>query len=208
MKVGIFGGSFDPIHTGHVRLAEYVLAHTDLDEVWLMVSPLNPLKPQGYVATDGQRLEMARLAVADIPGVRVSDFEFNLPIPSYTYDTLSRLKEAYPGIDFRLIVGGDNWASFDKWKNPQEILDEFGLIVYPRPGEAIKTPENSQLIVDPSSLTILEGAPEMPVSSTGIRHLLQSRSKHDAQCPSPSAYLPVAVLDYIQSHGLYSRSTR
>ncbi|MDE6291491.1 MAG: nicotinate-nicotinamide nucleotide adenylyltransferase, partial [Muribaculaceae bacterium] len=108
MKVGIFGGSFDPIHMGHISLARYVLDHTELDEVWLMVSPLNPLKPQGYVATDEERLTMARLAVDDIAGIKVSDFEFSLPIPSYTYNTLSKLKEAYPDIDFRLIIGGDN----------------------------------------------------------------------------------------------------
>ncbi|MDE5586230.1 MAG: nicotinate-nicotinamide nucleotide adenylyltransferase, partial [Muribaculaceae bacterium] len=110
-KAGVFGGSFDPIHNGHIRLAQYVLDHTDLDEVWLMVSPLNPLKPQGYVASDAERLEMARLAVAGHPGIKVSDFEFSLPIPSYTYNTLSRLRGAHPDIDFRMIIGGDNWAS-------------------------------------------------------------------------------------------------
>ena len=145
MKVGIFGGSFDPIHNGHISLAQYVLDHTDLDEVWLMVSPLNPLKPQGYVASDRERLEMARLAVAGHPGIKVSDFEFTLPIPSYTYNTLAKLKEAYPDCDFRLIIGGDNWADFDRWRNPQEILDEFGLIVYPRPGEEIRTPDHLTL---------------------------------------------------------------
>ncbi|MDE6637667.1 MAG: nicotinate (nicotinamide) nucleotide adenylyltransferase, partial [Muribaculaceae bacterium] len=129
MRIGIFGGAFDPIHNGHIRLAQYVLDHTDLDEVWLMVSPLNPLKPQGYVATNEQRLEMARRAIEGIPGIRVSDFEFHLPIPSYTYKTLTELKKAYPGNEFHLIIGGDNWASFDRWCNPEEILTEFGVIV-------------------------------------------------------------------------------
>ncbi|MDE7349910.1 MAG: nicotinate (nicotinamide) nucleotide adenylyltransferase [Muribaculaceae bacterium] len=205
MKVGIFGGSFDPIHQGHVRLARYVLEHTDLDEVWLMVSPLNPLKPQGYLASDGQRLEMARLAVEDIPGVKVSDFEFSLPIPSYTYNTLVRLKETYPDIDFRLIVGGDNWAHFDRWRNPQEILDEFGVIVYPRPGEEIRTPENSRLVIDNSSLIILKEAPEMPVSSTQLRQLVGTHGPC-VSVPSITGLIPVKVLDYIQSHNLYSKS--
>ncbi|MDE6631620.1 MAG: nicotinate (nicotinamide) nucleotide adenylyltransferase, partial [Muribaculaceae bacterium] len=133
MNIGIFGGSFDPIHEGHVNLAKYVLDHTDLDEVWLMVSPLNPLKPQGYVATNEQRLEMARLAVEGIPGIRVSDFEFHLPIPSYTYKTLTELKKSYPDHDFRLIIGGDNWADFYRWRNPKEIVSDFGVIIYPRP---------------------------------------------------------------------------
>lgn len=213
MKVGIFGGSFDPIHYGHINLAKYVLDHTDLDEVWLMVSPLNPLKPQGYVATDEQRLEMARIAVADIPGVNVSDFEFSLPIPSYTYNTLKKLKEAYPDIDFRLIIGGDNWAHFDRWRNPQEILSEFGVIIYPRPGEKLETSLHSSLSTLPSPLfTFLIDVPLMPVSSTQLRALLNSDSSKDLvgthgpcvrQRPI-SDFLPEKVLDYIQSHHLYT----
>lgn len=219
MKVGIFGGSFDPIHNGHIHLAQYVLDHTDLDEVWLMVSPLNPLKPQGYVASNEQRLEMARLAVEGIPGIKVSDFEFSLPTPSYTYNTLRRLKEAYPDIDFRLIIGGDNWANFDHWRNPQEILDEFGLIVYPRPGEEIRTPSNSQLIIDNSSLIILKNAPLMPLSSTAIRHLLSENVyQHSGLHDYVSSYnnssliinqslvkvLPEKVLHYIETNSLYT----
>lgn len=205
MKVGIFGGSFDPIHNGHINLAKYALEHTDLDEVWLMVSPLNPLKPQGYVATDGQRLEMARLAVADTPGIKVSDFEFSLPIPSYTYNTLRKLKETYPDIDFRLIIGGDNWAHFDRWRNPQEILDEFGVIVYPRPGEEIKIPDNSKLIIDNSSLIILTDAPQMPVSSTQLRSQLKTdNSSLITDNPSLREALPEAVLAYIEQHNPYS----
>lgn len=202
MKVGIFGGSFDPIHNGHISLAQYVLAHSDLDEVWLMVSPLNPLKPQGYVATDEQRLEMARLAVSDISGIKVSDFEFSLPIPSYSYNTLKKLKETYPDIDFRLIIGGDNWASFARWRNPQQILDEFGLIVYPRPGEEITTTSNSQLIINNSSLIILDSAPQMNVSSTQLRTLLSSGvvKEYDKQIAD---LLPEKVSDYIIQHNLY-----
>lgn len=202
MKVGIFGGSFDPIHNGHIRLAQYVMAHTDLDEVWLMVSPLNPLKPQGYVATDEQRLEMARLAVSEIPGIKVSNFEFSLPIPSYSYNTLKKLKETYPDIDFRLIIGGDNWASFDRWRNPQQILDEFGLIVYPRPGEEITTPSNSQLIINDSSLIILKDAPQMSVSSTQLRTLLSTGvgNEYNNQIAD---LLPEKVSDFIIQHNLY-----
>ncbi|MDE6380077.1 MAG: nicotinate (nicotinamide) nucleotide adenylyltransferase [Muribaculaceae bacterium] len=204
MKVGIFGGSFDPIHYGHIRLAQYVLENTDLDEIWLMVAPLNPLKPQGYVASDEQRLEMARLAVAEIPGIRVSDFEFSLPIPSYTYNTLLRLKETYPEIDFRLIIGGDNWAHFDSWRNPQEIIDEFGLIVYPRPGEDLSL-QSSVFSHKPSScITILKDAPQMPVSSTQLRSALENQS--DA---SPSTFglihdsVHPQVMEYIEKNGIY-----
>lgn len=202
MKVGIFGGSFDPVHIGHVNLAKYVLDHTDLDEVWLMVSPRNPLKDHGPIATDRQRLEMARLAVKDIPGLQVSDFEFHLPIPSYTYKTLTELKKSYPEHDFRLIIGGDNWASIEKWKNPDKILSEFGIIVYPRPNEEIPVPSNPKFIIDDSSLVILKKAPQMPVSSTEIRHLLASRQP--TLTPDPSLItLDHKVLDYINSHHLY-----
>lgn len=220
MKVGIFGGSFDPIHEGHIRLAKYVLDHTDLDEVWLMVSPLNPLKPQGYVATNEQRLDMARLAVEGIPGIRVSDFEFHLPIPSYTYNTLTELKKAYPDIDFSLIIGGDNWANFDRWRNPQEILSEFGIIVYPRPGEDISPSLHSSLFtLDSTKIRILESAPQMPISSTEIRHLLRRdstlnefSSSHQISKDNSSFItnhssltetLNPKVLNYINSHQLY-----
>ncbi|MDE6510620.1 MAG: nicotinate (nicotinamide) nucleotide adenylyltransferase [Muribaculaceae bacterium] len=212
MKVGVFGGSFDPIHNGHISLAKYVLDHTDLDEVWLMVSPLNPLKPNGYIATDEQRLEMARLAVEGVPGVKVSDFEFTLPIPSYTYNTMTKLKEAYPDTDFRLIIGGDNWVHFDRWRNPQEILDQFGIIVYPRPGEEISTYSNSQLTINDSSLTIMQGAPEMPVSSTRIRTFLKTGDSPDlvgthGSCVRVypiSDFIPEKVLNYIRSRHLYT----
>lgn len=206
MKVGIFGGSFDPIHEGHINLARYVLKHTDLDEVWLMVSPLNPLKPQGYVASDQQRLEMARLAVDGIAGIKVSDFEFKLPIPSYTYNTLSKLKEAYPDTDFRLIIGGDNWTDFDKWKNPDKILEEFGVIVYPRPGESISLPsENGKREME--NVTFLSGAPEMSVSSTRIREFLQSRSrKNEKQTMDDFLSIPTSVIEYIRSNNIYSKS--
>lgn len=206
MKVGIFGGSFDPVHNGHIRLAEYVLQHTDLDEVWLMVSPLNPLKPQGYVASDKERLDMARLAVEDIPAIKVSDFEFSLPIPSYTYNTLIKLKEAYPDIDFRLIIGGDNWAHFDRWRNPQEILDEFGVIVYPRPGEEIEESYDTQR--QTPNLQILHGAPEMPISSTLLRQLLKEIPFKDADNASGKKnsieeMMPGKVVHYINQHNLY-----
>ena len=203
MTVGIFGGSFDPIHEGHVNLAKYVLDHSDLDEVWLMVSPLNPLKQQGYVATNEQRLEMARLAVEGLPGIRVSDFEFHLPIPSYTYKTLTELKQAYPDIDFRLIIGGDNWANFEKWKNPDEILSEFGIIVYPRPGESLMSvSENGKRKTE--NVIILDAAPQMPISSTEIRHLLQSPSTDNGQRTTDNvSHLNPKVLNYINSHHLY-----
>lgn len=196
MKIGIFGGSFDPIHIGHIHLAEYALEHSDLDQLWLMVSPRNPLKPQGPIASDSQRLEMARLAVSNVPGIEVSDFEFNLPIPSYTYLTLSQLQKAYPEHQFSLLIGGDNWANFRQWRFPDEIIRNFGLIVYPRPGETIPDPTEG--------VTILQGAPQMPVSSTAIRSLLQETSSSSSGNNSLlGKLLPIPVLDYIRNNQLY-----
>lgn len=203
MKVGIFGGSFDPIHEGHVSLAKYVLDHTDLDEVWLMVSPRNPLKAHGPIATDQQRLEMARLAVEGIEGIKVSDFEFNLPIPSYTYKTLTELKKCYPEIDFRLIIGGDNWTSFDHWRNPKEILNEFGVIIYPRPGEVFDFPLQKANFKRQNA-TLLQDAPEMPISSTEIRHILQSRTESGNTKTENIPYLNKNVQSYIRSNNLYN----
>lgn len=193
MTTGVFGGSFDPIHNGHVALARYALESCGLDEVWLMVSPRNPLKPHATVATDSQRLEMAELATAGIYGIRVSDFEYSLPIPSYTWLTLSKLRRAYPDRSFKLIIGGDNWADFNRWKNPDLIKDEFGVIVYPRPGETIPTP--------PDGVRILEGAPQMPVSSTEIRHLLTHRDPAGEFRLKET--LNPAVLAYIRRHHIY-----
>lgn len=201
MKIGIFGGSFDPIHAGHVSLAKYVLDHTYLDEIWLMISPLNPLKPQGYVATDEERLEMARLAVEGIPGIRVSDFEFHLPIPSFTYKTLTELKKAYPDHEFRLIIGGDNWANFNRWRNPEEILSEFGIIVYPRPNESLHdTIHSSPFTLDSSKILILDGAPQMAVSSTHIRDLIKDNPLRLIFSNLP---LDSSVVNYIRDKNLY-----
>lgn len=194
MKIGIYGGSFDPVHNGHINLARYVLSHTDLDEIWLIVSPLNPLKPQGYVASDNERLDMARIATEGVKGVEVSDFEFSLPIPSYTYNTLSHLRKQYPEDDFKLVIGGDNWASFANWRNPGEIISEFGVIVYPRPGDRIPSP--------PEGVEILYGAPMMQVSSTALRRILADTSDKEV-FQKVKNLLPDKVVDYIRCEGLY-----
>lgn len=207
MKIGIFGGSFDPIHNGHIRLAQYALAHTDLEQLWLMVSPRNPLKEHGPIATDQQRLEMARLAVDGIPGIEVSDFEFHLSIPSYTYNTLTELQKTYPEHKFRLLIGGDNWTNFYKWRNPDEIISQFGLIIYPRPDESLSpinnnlklTTDNLKLTTD--SLQLLTGAPQMSISSTQIRFLLTTDTPESSEILSK--VLMPSVRDYIDRNGIY-----
>ncbi len=164
-RITLFGGSFNPIHKGHVGLAEYVVRRGLTDELWLMVSPQNPLKKSPGLMDENFRLSLAERAVADIDGVVVSDFEFSLPRPSYTYDTLQALKKAYPDCTFQLLIGADNWLCFDKWYRGADILQEHNLLVYPREGYPVdvqQLPDNVQFI----------DAPLFPWSSTQIREAL------------------------------------
>lgn len=149
---GIFGGSFNPIHIGHLLLANYLCEFGRLEEVWFMVSPQNPLKKQRELLEDEDRLELARLATEGYDKFLVSDFEFHLPRPSYTVNTLRALKESFPKRDFRLIIGADNWKVFHQWKDHEQILAENKLMVYPRPGFEItgsELPPNVELIHTP-----------------------------------------------------------
>ena len=180
MKVGIYGGSFNPIHFGHTGLAKWVLEHTDLDEVWLMVSPNNPLKDKSILADEQERLEKAREAIGDeAKGKRiwVSDFEFHLPRPTYTANTLRALAREYPEHEFTLIIGEDNLQIFDQWREYQYILDNYRVFVYPRRDKA-GTQGTTQPaagtqpreVTQPAKGTIfLTGAPYFDISSTELR---------------------------------------
>ncbi len=140
MRIGIYGGSFNPIHKGHVRLASSLVSQKLVDEVWLMVSPLNPLK-QGQdssIAGYQHRVRMAELATQRVGGVSVSDFESHLPLPSYTVSTLEALRSAYPQHEFVLVIGADNWACFDRWYRSDEITAHHDVLVYRRPGCDVK----------------------------------------------------------------------
>ena len=161
-KVGLFFGSFNPIHIGHTAIANYMIEYSDLDEVWFVVSPHNPLKDKKSLLDDYQRLEMVRFAIEDDFRFRVTDIEFRLPQPSYTIDTLTYLHEKYPKNKFCLIVGGDNLSSFHKWKNYQKILDYYPLYVYARPG--FKKDDFSAS----GNIQFFE-APQMEISSSFIR---------------------------------------
>lgn len=138
-KIGIYGGSFNPVHFGHIGLVKWVSEHTDLDEVWMLVSPNNPLKDAGTLADEQTRLKQVQQAVASLPRVRVSDFEFSLPRPNYTASTLRALQAAYPDYEFTLIIGEDNFRIFTRWYDWQYILTNFRLFVYPRHQTATDT---------------------------------------------------------------------
>ena len=167
MKIGIYGGSFNPIHFGHIGLAKWVLGNTDLDELWLMVSPNNPLKDKSILADEHERLVAAKEAIKDIPGLVASDFEFALPRPNYTANTLRALAQAYPEHEFTLIIGEDNLSIFDKWREYQYILDNYRVFVYPRHGNSTYTLPHAK------DLRVLTGAPYFDISSTELRQKLK-----------------------------------
>ena len=175
MKIGIYGGSFNPVHFGHVGLAKWIIEHTDLDELWFMVSPLNPLKASnsangltgeaGLTSNFQERLAAVREAIKDIPGLVASDFEFALPRPSYTANTLRALQKTYPKHEFTLVIGEDNLAIFDRWREYEFILQNFRIFVYPRHGE-----ENSEIrFQNTDSIIFLKDAPYFDISSTELR---------------------------------------
>ncbi len=174
IKTGLFGGSFNPIHNGHIALAQAVLRQCQLDEVWLMVSPQNPLKRNSSdLLDDSLRFEVAQKALADIDRVVACDYEFYLSKPSYTWDTLQHLSKDYPDRRFYLIIGGDNWAHFQRWRHWKDILWHHDLIVYPR---------------DQHIGTI--DVPLLPVSSTEIRQKVKAGE-------SISGLVPESVEDLV-----------
>jgi len=188
-KTGLFFGSFNPVHVGHLVIAGYLSAFTDLDEVWLVVSPHNPLKNKSGLANKYDRLEMARLAIEGAEDIKVSDIEFALPQPSYTVDTLAYLKEKYPGREFALVMGADNLVSLKKWKNYELLLRDYQIYVYPRPGADL------QDWAGHPAITITD-TPQMDISSTFIRKAVKEGR-------NVRFFVPDKVLDFIESKGMY-----
>ena len=164
-KIGLFFGSFNPIHNGHLMLANYLAEYGDMDEIWFVVSPQNPFKDKKSLLADRHRMYMVEMAIKGDERFQVCDIEFYMPQPSYTIDTLTRLQERHPNTDFYLICGMDNIESFKKWKNYEMILQYHHLMVYPRKGYS------SNELVEHPSVTVVE-APEIEVSSTFIRNAI------------------------------------
>ncbi len=161
-NIGLFFGSFNPIHIGHMVIANWFVEYTDLDRVWFVVSPQNPFKEKKSLLADHHRLALVRQAIEDDPRFWVTDIEFKMPKPSYTIDTLTYLQEKYPDHRFTLLAGSDQLPTFDKWKNPEQILEQYKLYVYARPGY-----EGGKYDHHPS-VRIFD-APQMEISSTFIR---------------------------------------
>ena len=167
MKVGIFSGSFNPIHIGHLALANYICEYEGVDEVWFVVSPRNPLKNEADLLDDQLRLKLVRLAIEGYPHFVASDVEFHLPRPSYTINTLEYLKSTFPDKDFYLIIGADNWTVFNQWKDSAKILLHTKLLIYPRPGYPLSSTSL------PSQVKLLSSSPTFDISSTFIRQALK-----------------------------------
>ena len=161
MKIGLFFGSFNPIHIGHKVIASYLVDFTDLDKVMFLVSPQNPLKQKISLLDQYHRLQIIRAEIEDNSKLEVSDIEFDMPKPSYTIDTLVRLKEKHPENDYSIIMGSDNLQNFHKWKNYEQILEDYSVYVYPRPGCEISGSHKN--------IHLIEGVPQMEISSSFIR---------------------------------------
>lgn len=189
MKVGLFFGSFNPIHIGHLAIANYMAEFTDLDKLWFVVSPHNPLKKKSTLLANHHRLQMVNIAIEDDIRFKASNIEFNLPQPSYTIDTLIYLKEKHPELTFVIIMGSDGLENFNKWKNYKEIIKNYQRYVYPRPA-------TDQVLLQNIENGTAINAPLMDISSTFIR-------KSIAQRKDIRHFLPYKVWQYIDEMGFY-----
>ena len=189
-EIGIFSGSFNPIHNGHLIMANYMCEFTTLDEVWLIVTPHNPLKNRTDMLDEQVRLKMVELAVEKYDNIKASDVELHMKRPSFTINTLEKLSHEHPECNFSLIIGADNWSFFDKWKDYNKIIDNYKILIYPRHEVEVIIPESLQKTIK------LVSAPIIEISSTFIRHSIKEGK-------NVRAFLPQEVYDYIENENLY-----
>lgn len=187
-RIGILGGSYNPIHVGHIQLAEHLLRVLSFDEVWLLVSPHNPLKPANDLLPDAIRYQWVAKSIEGMGGLVASDFEFGLPQPSYTYNTLTQLTATFPQNEFTLLIGADNWQVFHKWFKAEDIINNYRIAIYPRPGSgAIATPL-------PPNVQVID-APLIDISSTMIRQKI--RNHEDITHLVPKVILQEVIKAYL-----------
>ncbi|MDR6460324.1 nicotinate-nucleotide adenylyltransferase [Chryseobacterium vietnamense] len=191
-KIGLFFGSFNPIHIGHLILANYILENSDMDELWFVVSPQNPFKDKKSLLNDHNRLDMVQLAVKNYPNMRASNVEFSLPKPSYTIDTLTYLHEKHPDYSFSLIMGEDNLKSLHKWKNSDILIKNHHIIVYPRVFEGGK--KDSEYLQH-ENISMIK-APVIELSATEIRTMLKNGK-------NVRPMLPPEVFEYLDGSSFY-----
>jgi len=191
MKVGLYFGTFNPIHMGHLIIANHMVEFSNLDEIWMVVTPQSPHKQKKSLLNNYHRLEMVYLAVKELPKIKPSDIEFSLPQPNYTITTLTHLKEKHPSHDFSIIMGEDNLNSFHKWKNHEAILDDYSIYVYPR----VTKDKAKNDFMNHSKVTFVE-APRIEISSTFIRKAIQENK-------NVSPMLPKDVSKFIDEMNFY-----
>lgn len=187
-RVGLFFGSFNPIHIGHLMLAQYMLNNVDIDEIWLVVSPQNPFKQNTQLADARHRINMAKLATANNDRIKICDIELSLPVPSYTIDTLRALEQTYDEYEYSIIMGGDNLEGLPRWKEADKLMQNYRIIVYPRPGSTPAIPENARI-------EIVE-APQIDISSTLLRKWIREGK-------SVMYFTDEKVLEYFSQNNLY-----
>jgi nicotinate-nucleotide adenylyltransferase len=188
MNIGLYFGSFNPVHNGHLIIATHVINSTDLKEVWLIVSPQNPFKKSANLLNEQHRLNLVKTAIEGEFQLKASNIEFKLPRPSYTIDTLTYLGEKYPQHNFTLIMGGDSFTNLPKWKNGHLIMENYGIYIYNRPGFEIKEPV-------PGNCKVLD-APLLEISSTRIRELIKQKK-------SIRYLVPDSVMEEISRNNYY-----
>ena len=188
-KIGLFFGSFNPIHIGHMAIANYIIEYAEIDQLWFIISPQNPLKKRKSLLDNYYRLEMVEMAIEGNSKFMASDIEFKMPKPSYTIDTLTYLKERHPKFDFYLIMGSDSLNTFNKWKNYDEILKNYHRYIYPRRGDDIEKLKNHK------NISIIN-APMIDISSSFIRQAIKDKKniKH---------FLPPGIYDHIYKNQFY-----
>lgn len=196
-KIGLYFGSFNPIHIGHIAIAGYMTEFEDIDRMWFVVSPHNPLKKKETLLADHQRLHMVRLAIGDNDKLQASDIEFKLPVPSFTIDTLTYLTERYPENDFRLVMGEDNLYTLYKWKNINELIKKYSFLVYPRPDSAKPDVPQLDKILSKAHIHFVN-APQMEISGTFIRNGIKKGK-------DMSYFLPPPVWQYISEMHFYEK---
>jgi nicotinate-nucleotide adenylyltransferase len=189
--IGLFFGTFNPIHIGHLALANYMLEYTEMQEIWFVVSPQNPLKNRSTLLSDYQRLEMVHLAIGDFVKFKVSDVEFSLSKPSFTTHTLAYLKEKYPNKEFSLIMGQDNIETIHKWKNYEYLLDNYKIFVYPRVIEELENIQETK-----HENIVFTKAPVLQISSSFIRKAIKEGK-------DVRFFLPSKVFEYIDQMNFY-----
>lgn len=202
MKIGLYFGTYNPIHVGHLIIANHMVDYTDLDQVWLVVTPQNPLKNKATLLPDYHRLAIVRIAIEENSNLKASDIEFNLPRPSYTSETLAYIKEKHPDHNFSLIMGEDNLRTFHKWKNNEEIINNHPLYIYPRALTEQERNEQGDTIITNGfeqhpNVTFCD-APVMKVSSSFIRNAI--KEKKDVQY-----LLTEPVFQYISEMHFYEK---